>query len=126
MFANWFTSSARMDPADCILEVGPVSTKYAVHSTLVTFHSGYLRAVIRSENLYTDGNGDKAIPVYIPNITNEQFYPLLSYMYTGYLDLNVDNIFGVLLATHLLHMPTGYLALDNNIFGVFPIRRTHF
>jgi hypothetical protein len=26
-------------------------------------------------------------------------------MYTGYLDLNYENIFGVLLATHLLHMP---------------------
>jgi len=26
-------------------------------------------------------------------------------MYTGYLDLNVDNIFAVLLATHVLHMP---------------------
>ncbi|KFB43489.1 AGAP004733-PA-like protein [Anopheles sinensis] len=43
--------------------------------------------------------------LHLPNVTTEQFMPLLTYMYTGYLDLTVDNIFGVLLATHLLHMP---------------------
>lgn len=45
------------------------------------------------------------IIVYLSNVTAEQFAPLLTYMYTGYLDLNVENIFGVLLATHVLHMP---------------------
>lgn len=43
--------------------------------------------------------------IYVPNITVDHFTPLLSYMYTGFLELNFENIFGVLLATHLLHMP---------------------
>lgn len=46
-----------------------------------------------------------AIVLYLHNVTAEQFSPLLTYMYTGYLDLNCDNIFSVLLATHVLHMP---------------------
>lgn len=54
---------------------------------------------------------DLAIPpnedhiVYIPNISAQQFWPLLAYMYTGYLELTPENIYQVLLATHLLHMP---------------------
>lgn len=46
-----------------------------------------------------------AIVLYLHNVTAEQFSPLLTYMYTGYLDLNCENIFSVLLATHVLHMP---------------------
>lgn len=49
--------------------------------------------------------GNNAIVLYLHNVTAEQFSPLLTYMYTGYLDLNCDNIFSVLLATHVLHMP---------------------
>lgn len=51
------------------------------------------------------GANAAATTLHLPNVTTEQFTPLLTYMYTGYLDLTVDNIFGVLLATHLLHMP---------------------
>lgn len=43
--------------------------------------------------------------VYVPNISAQQFWPLLAYMYTGYLELTPENIYQVLLATHLLHMP---------------------
>lgn len=35
----------------------------------------------------------------------EAFAPLLNYMYTGRLEVTLDNIYSVLLATHLLHMP---------------------
>lgn len=49
--------------------------------------------------------GNSAVVLYLHNVTAEQFSPLLTYMYTGYLDLNCDNIFSVLLATHVLHMP---------------------
>lgn len=35
----------------------------------------------------------------------EAFAPLLNYMYTGHLEVTLDNIYSVLLATHLLHMP---------------------
>ncbi|XP_073828421.1 uncharacterized protein [Musca autumnalis] len=92
-------------PPDVILEVGPGPTtmRFMAHSIMLGMHSGYLRSAIRLDERGATHNGD--FIVYLSNVTPEQFAPLLSYMYTGYLDLNVENIFGVLLATHVLHMP---------------------
>ncbi|XP_050074101.1 uncharacterized protein LOC126561816 [Anopheles maculipalpis] len=129
MFGTWVNPNA----PDVILEVGPhpCSTRYAAHASLLATHSGYLRAALRtldqhqnnpagplrrvlqhhsgvgttSEICSLSATPTTASLLYLPNVTPEQFTPLLSYMYTGYLDLTMDNIFGVLLATHLLHMP---------------------
>uniref|UniRef100_A0A182P614 BTB domain-containing protein n=1 Tax=Anopheles epiroticus TaxID=199890 RepID=A0A182P614_9DIPT len=130
MFSSWINPSA----PDVILEVGPhpCSTRYAAHAALLATHSGYLRAALRTQEqhastvtplrrvLHQHSNGTAiSVPsdvctlpatattsmLYLPNVSPEQFSPLLSYMYTGYLDLTMENIFGVLLATHLLHMP---------------------
>lgn len=38
-------------------------------------------------------------------VGGEAFAPLLNYMYTGRLEVTLDNVYSVLLATHLLHMP---------------------
>lgn len=101
MFTNWLTpTTTTTPPPDVIIEIGPPPhTRFIAHSTLLSAHSGYLRSAIRPE----DRNFDN--PIYVPNVTTEQFAPLLTYMYTGYLDLSIENIFGVLLATHVLHMP---------------------
>lgn len=102
MFSNWLTPTITTNalPPDVILEIGPPPfARYAAHSALLVAHSGYLRSAIRPDERHIDS------PIYLPNITTEQFAPLLTYMYTGFLDLNMDNIFGVLLATHILHMP---------------------
>lgn len=101
MFTNWLTPTTAATPhPDVIIEIGPPPhTRFIAHSSLLSAHSGYLRSAIRPE----DRNFDN--PVYLPNVTAEQFAPLLTYMYTGYLDLSMENIFGVLLATHVLHMP---------------------
>uniref|UniRef100_A0A182WAS4 BTB domain-containing protein n=1 Tax=Anopheles minimus TaxID=112268 RepID=A0A182WAS4_9DIPT len=129
MFGTWVNPNA----PDVILEVGPhpCSTRYAAHAALLATHSGYLRAALRTlDQQHSNATGplrrvvshqsgitttseicslsattNTASLLYLPNVTPEQFSPLLSYMYTGYLDLTMDNIFGVLLATHLLHMP---------------------
>uniref|UniRef100_A0A1B0B557 BTB domain-containing protein n=1 Tax=Glossina palpalis gambiensis TaxID=67801 RepID=A0A1B0B557_9MUSC len=87
-----------------ILEVGsgPSLVRFVAHSVVLGLHSGYLRSAIRLDE-HTHNSTD--IVLYLNNVTPEQFAPLLSYMYTGYLDLNVENIFGILLATHVLHMP---------------------
>uniref|UniRef100_A0A1A9UGH0 BTB domain-containing protein n=1 Tax=Glossina austeni TaxID=7395 RepID=A0A1A9UGH0_GLOAU len=87
-----------------ILEVGsgPSLVRFAAHSVVLGLHSGYLRSAIRLDE-HTHNSTDTVL--YLNNVTPEQFAPLLSYMYTGYLDLNVENIFGILLATHVLHMP---------------------
>ncbi|EDS36388.1 conserved hypothetical protein [Culex quinquefasciatus] len=106
MFTNWLAPPPTTSlPPDTIIEVGPPPfTRYAAHSALVSAHSGYLRAALRSDSS-TGSTTAETIPIYVPNVTAEQFTPLLTYMYTGFLDLNIENIFGVLLATHILHMP---------------------
>lgn len=110
MFINWLTqptssvgSSSHLPP-DVIIEVGPPPfTRFPAHAKLLAAHSGYLRAaIVRAEESSVVLLEN---PIYLPNITSEQFTPLLTFMYTGFLDLNSENIFGVLLATHLLHMP---------------------
>lgn len=103
MFTNWLAPPTTTLPPDTIIEVGPPPfTRYAAHSALVSVHSGYLRAALRSDSLTTNAD---TMQIYVPNVTADQFTPLLTYMYTGFLDLNIENIFGVLLATHILHMP---------------------
>lgn len=109
MFSNWLTSATASTSAmptaasvpDVILEIGPMpmTRQFVAHSAILIAHSGYLRSIIRPDERIPD------CPIYVPNITAEHFAPLLTYMYTGYLDLNIENIFGVLLATHVLHMP---------------------
>ena len=107
MFTNWLTSEVPKSqvvsnpPPDMIVEVGPPPfARFPAHSTILSSQSGFFRAAISREVGKLTEN-----PVYLPNITVDHFTPLLTYMYTGYLELNFENIFGVLLATHLLHMP---------------------
>lgn len=111
MFTNWLTSESSQrsrdnnfhSPPDVLIEIGlPTLTRFPAHASILSAHSGYLRAaIIRA----TEIGKLSETPIYIPNIAIEHFSPLLTYMYTGFLDLNFENIFGVLLATHLLHMP---------------------
>ncbi|XP_013113748.2 uncharacterized protein LOC106091684 [Stomoxys calcitrans] len=108
-------SNLMSTPPDVVLEVGPgpSTMRFMAHSIVLGMHSGYLRSAIRLDERSTATHHHPHHPtqhgadfvVYLSNVTPDQFAPLLSYMYTGYLDLNVENIFGVLLATHVLHMP---------------------
>ncbi|XP_017030792.1 insulinoma-associated protein 1 [Drosophila kikkawai] len=122
------SSLVMSSPPDVILEVGPApsSVRFVAHSLVLGMHSGYLRSAIRLDEASTmatiaaaaaaNGNSSSSVAaaggsasgellLYLSNVTADQFAPLLTYMYTGYLDLTVDNIFAVLLATHVLHMP---------------------
>lgn len=88
---------------DFIIEVGPPPfTRFPAHSTVLSTQSGFFRAAITRANEMGKLSENC---IYLPNITVDHFMPLLTYMYTGFLELNYENIFGVLLATHLLHMP---------------------
>ncbi|XP_065363158.1 uncharacterized protein LOC135956552 [Calliphora vicina] len=110
-------SNIMSSPPDIVLEVGPAPStiRFMAHGLVLGMHSGYLRSAIRLDERGAGGASNTGagvgasnaadIIVYLTNVTAEQFAPLLTYMYTGYLDLNVENIFGVLLATHVLHMP---------------------
>lgn len=105
--ASWTT------PPDLIITVGNLGTEiceevrsygyqFVAHKQLVSLHSGYLKSLIQNES---HGCGMSITNISLPNISSESFAPLLSFMYTGYLDLTNENIYSVLLATHLLHMP---------------------
>ncbi|KAG5671997.1 hypothetical protein PVAND_002161 [Polypedilum vanderplanki] len=110
MFKNWLTSEiahkSRDDQTqapDVIIEVGSSTlARFPAHSSILSQNSGYFRAAISRIN-ETGKLTENSI--FLPNINVEHFTPLLTYMYTGYLELTFENIFGVLLATHLLHMP---------------------
>lgn len=91
---------------DVLIELGapPLSGRFWAHSHIICQYSGYLRSAVTANALNgTSRTIDK--PMFIPNVSVDQFQPLLRYMYSGFLDLSMDNIFGVLLATHVLHMP---------------------
>ena len=99
-------------PPDVIVTVGgtgstssprPASTphQFAAHRAVLASHSGYLKALLTAAAAATSN----AVTIAVPNVSPEAFAPLLTFMYTGYLDVNHENVYSVLLATHLLHMP---------------------
>lgn len=95
-----------MPQPDVLLEIGspPLGSRFWAHSQIICQYSGYLRSAVTTAHQRIVYNVHEQ-PIFIPNVSVEQFQPLLRYMYSGFLDLNMDNIFAVLLATHVLHMP---------------------
>lgn len=98
-------------PPDVIINVGGNSGtspprlasthQFAAHRAVLASHSGYLKALLTAAASGTSNT----VTIAVPNVSPEAFAPLLTFMYTGYLDITHENIYGVLLATHLLHMP---------------------
>lgn len=65
------------------------------HRELLAQYSGYFKSL---QNCETN-------KIFLPNITDDTFSIILSYIYTGVLKINNNNIHSVLLATYTLHMP---------------------
>ncbi|XP_043472215.1 protein kinase 4 [Leptopilina heterotoma] len=99
-----------LSPPDTLIRVGNDGEhQFVAHRGILAAHSGYLKALLSNSNsgnstLSSDGNSVIS-SISVSSIGGEAFAPLLNYMYTGHLDVNLDNIYSVLLATHLLHMP---------------------
>ncbi|RZC32063.1 BTB domain containing protein [Asbolus verrucosus] len=92
------TSPAHVAGApDVALQVGPGMTQFSAHRAVLSAHSGFFKAALLN---HTDST-----PIAVPNVNVDEFSSLLTFMYTGYLDLNLTNIYNILLATHILHMP---------------------
>ncbi|KAF4530830.1 hypothetical protein B566_EDAN015996 [Ephemera danica] len=88
-------------PADVVVSVGSQGERhFAAHRAVLAAHSGYLKAALLGS----------PPALALPNLSAEAFAPLLAFMYSGYLELSHDNIYSILLAAHLLHMPR---ALDH-------------
>lgn len=82
-------------PPDVVILVGTEDHQFLAHRQLVSVHSGYLKSLLH----------EATATISVPNVMPDTFAPLLTFMYTGFLDLNQENIYSILLATHLLHMP---------------------
>ncbi|XP_011702319.1 PREDICTED: proline-rich protein 36 [Wasmannia auropunctata] len=111
-------------PPDTVVRVGNEGEhQFVAHKGVLAAHSGYLKALLASAAATTTSsnfdptcatvavtatNGQSQRPVTsvsVSSIGGEAFAPLLNYMYTGRLEVTLDNVYSVLLATHLLHMP---------------------
>ncbi|CAG9854346.1 unnamed protein product [Phyllotreta striolata] len=95
---NLSSTSTIPGAPDVILQVGPNLTQFSAHKAVLTTHSGFFKAAI--------ANQQGGAPITVPNVNIDEFSSLLTFMYTGYLDLNITNIYNILLATHILHMPS--------------------
>ncbi|XP_012273750.2 zinc finger and BTB domain-containing protein 45 [Orussus abietinus] len=102
-----------LSPPDTLVRVGNEGEhQFVAHRGVLAAHSGYLKALLATATSSTApsaaGSADPAAPVTsvsVSSVGGEAFAPLLNYMYTGHLEVTLDNIYSVLLATHLLHMP---------------------
>ncbi|XP_076282158.1 uncharacterized protein LOC143209837 [Lasioglossum baleicum] len=120
-----------LSPPDTVVRVGNEGEhQFVAHKGVLAAHSGYLKALLSSASPNASANatvgscsnlpataiavaatnlsGQSPRPVTsvsVSSIGGEAFAPLLNYMYTGRLEVTLDNVYSVLLATHLLHMP---------------------
>lgn len=87
---------------DIALIVGNIqAVKFFAHKFILSNHSGYFKTLLSSY---------KGYEVHISNINAQTFAYLLTFMYTGHLDLNPLNVYELFLASNLLHI-TEALAL---------------
>ncbi|XP_043256353.1 uncharacterized protein LOC122399618 [Colletes gigas] len=119
-----------LSPPDTVVRVGNEGEhQFIAHKGVLAAHSGYLKALLTSaattpnsananvanlpataiavttSSLSGQSTRQPVTSVSVSSIGGEAFAPLLNYMYTGRLEVTLDNVYSVLLATHLLHMP---------------------
>ncbi|XP_076245613.1 uncharacterized protein LOC143186088 [Calliopsis andreniformis] len=131
---NYSRLQETLSPPDTVIRVGNEGEhQFVAHKGVLAAHSGYLKALLTSaaatsnQNVSTNVGSCSNLPataiavtttnaseqalrqpvtsVSVSSIGGEAFAPLLNYMYTGRLEVTLDNVYSVLLATHLLHMP---------------------
>ncbi|XP_063982247.1 uncharacterized protein LOC135165152 isoform X2 [Diachasmimorpha longicaudata] len=113
LYRAWFGEESyprleSLSPPDTVVRVGNEGEhQFVAHRGVLAAHSGYLKALLAttgSTSSSREGPGN-VTSVSVSSIGGEAFAPLLNYMYTGRLEVTLENIYSVLLATHLLHMP---------------------
>ncbi|KOC65814.1 hypothetical protein WH47_10276 [Habropoda laboriosa] len=123
---NYSRLQETLSPPDTVVRVGNEGEhQFVAHKGILAAHSGYLKALLTSAattpsstvnlpataiavtttNLSGQSTRQPVTSVSVSSIGGEAFAPLLNYMYTGRLEVTLDNVYSVLLATHLLHMP---------------------
>ncbi|XP_048505667.1 B-cell CLL/lymphoma 6 member B protein [Athalia rosae] len=98
-----------LSPPDTLIRVGNDGEhQFVAHRSILAAHSGYLKALLATASNVASSSStisSSVASLSVSSVGGEAFAPLLNYMYTGRLEVTLDNIYSVLLATHLLHMP---------------------
>lgn len=97
---NSYLSASLMEPPDLILSIGSIN--FLGHSYLLSNFSEVLKAACKDCSPVE--NGMKKI-IQLNNISPDFISHILYYIYTGYLNLNEDNVLGILLVCHSLKIP---------------------
>ncbi|XP_059487319.1 zinc finger and BTB domain-containing protein 8A.1-B-like isoform X1 [Neocloeon triangulifer] len=96
---QWLSGVQKVFPAaDTVLVVGPEERHFAAHRALLANNSGYLKNLLA--NMLPDTH-----TLMLPNIPAECFDVLLTFIYSGYLNVHQHNIYSVLSTAHILQMP---------------------
>lgn len=97
-------------PADTtvVVEEGfnNVTSQFYAHSFVLSNYSGYFKTWLHHQNNNNAAELSSSRVIKISAIRAEIFAALLTFMYTGVLDLNYANVYEILLAANLLHVPT--------------------
>ncbi len=96
-YNTWMASELRNVQPDVTLLVGNTNNtaKFLAHKYVLSRHSGYFKT------LFSSYEGHEA---QISNISSHTFAYLLTFMYTGHLELNPLNVYEIFLASNLLHV----------------------
>lgn len=89
-----------MGPPDLILNIGSIN--FLGHSYLLSSFSEVLKAACK--DFRPVENGTKKV-IQLTNISPDFVNHILYYIYTGQLNLNEDNVLGILLVCHMLRIP---------------------
>lgn len=94
---DWLTTGNINSQPDITIAVGNLqqSVKFMAHKFILSSYSGYFKTLFASY----DG-----VEAHIANIGSHTFAYLLSFMYTGHLELNPLNVYEILAASSWLHM----------------------
>lgn len=92
VYRGWTTES------DVVIQVGVGEERREFRGPRqqLAEQSGYIKSLLESS---------PTNEISVPSVSPQIFSHILRYVSTGYLDLNPENVYAVLLATHILHMP---------------------
>lgn len=107
VYRSWATE------ADVVIQVGVGDERRQFRGPRqqLAEQSGYIKSLL--ETSHTN-------EISVPSVSPHIFAHILRYVSTGYLELNSENVYAVLLATHILHMPRavdicrGYLLREHS------------
>jgi hypothetical protein len=72
--------------ADTVVIAGPEERHFAAHRAILASHSGYFKSLLAT--VVPDAN-----TLLLPNVASESFDVLLTFMYSGYLNIHQHNIY---------------------------------